>query len=369
MSKTLIYDLSPQELEAQLQSLGQPSFRIRQIQEGLYHKLYAYFDDFENVPKDLRSKLDDLFLINPLSVEKILKSRDGNTEKILFKCLDGSLIETVLMRFDRRNSLCVSTQVGCPMGCVFCSTGQMGFQRNLSSGEILAQVIHFQRLMHTEGEAVRNIVYMGMGEPLLNYDRMSKSLLALSDPERLGIGSRKITVSTVGVLPKIARFGEDHPQVNLAISLHAPNDELRSQLLPANRIYPLRALMKACSDYLEATHRKLTFEYALIDGVNDTPELAQEFAELVKGMLCIVNLITLNPSKDYPTPGSSKGKVEAFRQILVDNGVQVTVRLRRGLEINAGCGQLASPVSLPAQRISNSPDIIATDGKRFQQMA
>ncbi|HSN95272.1 MAG TPA: 23S rRNA (adenine(2503)-C(2))-methyltransferase RlmN [Anaerolineaceae bacterium] len=343
MPKTIIYDLTTQELEDQLCSLRQPNFRVKQIQQGIYNKLYASFDEFENIPKDLRAKLDDLFLINPISVEQTLKSRDGNTEKVLFKCLDGSLIETVLMRFERRNSVCISTQVGCPMGCVFCSTGQMGFQRNLSSGEILAQVVYFQRLMHAEGEAVRNIVYMGMGEPFLNYEQVSKSLDALTDPERLGIGSRKITVSSVGVLPKIAKFGTDHPQVNLAISLHAPNDELRSQLLPANRIYPLHALMKTCREYVEATHRKLTFEYALIDQVNDTPEHAQEFADLVQGMLCIVNLIALNPSKDYPTPGSSREKVEAFRQILVDNGVQVTVRLRRGIEIKAGCGQLASP--------------------------
>jgi len=343
MPKTLFYDLSTQELEDQMRLLGQPGFRQKQILQGIYNKLYASFDELENIPKNLRIELDNLFLLNPLSVEKVLKSRDGNTEKVLFKCLDGSLIETVLMRFDRRNSLCVSTQVGCPMGCVFCSTGQMGFQRNLSSGEILAQVIHFQRLLHAEGEAVRNIVYMGMGEPFLNYEQVSKSIDALSDPERLGIGSRKITVSTVGVLPKIAKFGEDHPQVNLAISLHAANEELRSQLLPANRIYPLRALMKTCQEYIQATNRKITFEYALIDQVNDSPEQAQEFAELVKGMLCIVNLITLNPSKDYPTPGSSRERVESFRQILVDNGVQVTVRLRRGIEIKAGCGQLASP--------------------------
>ena len=343
MPKTLFYDLSTQELEDQMRLLGQPGFRQKQILQGIYNKLYASFDELENIPKNLRIELDNLFLLNPLSVEKVLKSRDGNTEKVLFKCLDGSLIETVLMRFDRRNSLCVSTQVGCPMGCVFCSTGQMGFQRNLSSGEILAQVIHFQRLLHAEGEAVRNIVYMGMGEPFLNYEQVSKSIDALSDPERLGIGSRKITVSTVGVLPKIAKFGEDHPQVNLAISLHAANEELRSQLLPANRIYPLRALMKTCQEYIQATNRKITFEYALIDQINDSPEQAQEFAELVKGMLCIVNLITLNPSKDYPTPGSSRERVESFRQILVDNGVQVTVRLRRGIEIKAGCGQLASP--------------------------
>ncbi len=343
MPKTLFYDITTQELEEQLRPLSQPGFRLKQIQQGLYNKLYATFDELENIPKNLRAELDDRFLINPLSLERVVKSRDGNTEKVLFKCLDGSLIEAVLMRFEHRNSVCVSTQVGCPMGCVFCSTGQMGFQRNLSSGEILAQVIHFQRLLHTEGEAVRNIVYMGMGEPFLNYEQVSKSLDALSDPERLGIGSRKITVSTVGVLPKIPKFGADHPQVNLAISLHAANDELRSQLLPANRIYPLHALMKACREYIAATNRKLTFEYALIDNVNDSLNQAQEFAELVQGMLCIVNLIALNPSKDYPTPGSPRDQVEAFRQVLVDNGVQVTVRLRRGVEINAGCGQLASP--------------------------
>ncbi|MEA4812008.1 MAG: 23S rRNA (adenine(2503)-C(2))-methyltransferase RlmN [Anaerolineaceae bacterium] len=342
MTDALIYDLSSHELAALFSEMKQPSFRLKQIHQGLYNKLYASFDEFEAMPKNLRAELASRYTIEPFTVEQTLKSRDVNTEKILFKCRDGALIETVLMRFERRNTLCVSTQVGCPMGCVFCATGQMGFQRNLSSGEILGQIIHFQRQHHAAGDAIRNIVYMGMGEPFLNYEQVSKSLDHLSDPEKLGLGARHITVSTVGVIPKIARFGADHPQVNLAISLHASNNALRSQLLPANRLYPLPALMKACKEYIGATNRKLTFEYALIEHLNDTPEHAHEFAELIKGMLCIVNLITLNPSKKYPTPGSAYERVEAFRQILVEHGVRVTVRLRRGLEINAGCGQLAS---------------------------
>lgn len=342
MTKPLIYDLSTAQLSQVLQELDQPAFRLKQLHQGLYNKLYARFEEFDAIPKALRSALDERFTIEPLSVAKTLRSHDGNTEKKLFSLQDGNLIETVLMRFERRNTLCVSTQVGCPMGCVFCATGQMGFVRNLSAGEILGQIIHFQKELRAGDEALRNVVYMGMGEPFLNYPNVSQSLDYLSDPERLGLGARHITVSTVGVIPRIAQFGEQHPQVNLAISLHAPTDELRTRLLPANRQYPLEKLMQACRDYISQTNRKLTFEYALIDGLNDSPEHARQFAQLVRGMLCIVNLITLNPSKKYATPGSPPAQVQAFRDVLVEHGVRVTLRLRRGLEINAGCGQLAS---------------------------
>lgn len=343
MTKPLIYDLSTPALKQVLDELKQPGFRLKQLQQGLYNKLYDNFDQFAAMPKAFRQVLAERFTINPLQVAKRLVSKDGNTEKLLFELVDDKLIETVLMRFERRNTLCVSTQVGCPMGCVFCATGQMGYQRNLSAGEILSQIIFFQRQLHSNGEALRNIVYMGMGEPFLNYSNVSQSLQVLSDPEKIGLGARRITVSTVGIIPRIPDFGCDHPQANLAISLHAPDDELRSQILPANRQYPLDKLMLACRDYIAQTNRKLTFEYALIAGLNDSDAHAHQFARLIKGMLCIVNLITLNPSKSYPTPGSSQDRVQAFRNILVQHGVRVTVRLRRGLDINAGCGQLASP--------------------------
>ncbi len=346
MDKKNILDLSKNDLSLLLQEMCQPSFRTKQLLNGIYQKLYTDFWEFANIPVLLRQELDNKFVINPLIVENHIATKDKLTEKLLFKLQDGATIESVLMRFERRNTLCVSTQVGCPMGCVFCATGQMGFTRNLTSGEILAQILYFQRKLRDEGEALRNIVYMGMGEPFLNYANVSNSLYSISDPEMIGLGARHITVSTVGIIPKIFLFGKDHPQVNLAISLHAPNDTLRSQLLPANRIYPLFALMKACREYIAMTNRKLTFEYALINSVNDSDILAHEFANLVKGMLTIVNLITLNASQEYPTPGSPQERVQDFRDILVHHGIRTTVRFRRGIEINAGCGQLASQQKL-----------------------
>ena len=344
MPKRFIYDLTREQLADEMKVLGQPSFRAKQMLQGLYNKLYESFDEFDAIPKSLRESLENEFEISPLSLHSRVFSKSGDTEKVLFETHDHHLIEAVLMRFERRNTLCISTQVGCPMGCVFCATGQQGFARNLSMGEILGQFIHFQRALRKDDDTLRNIVFMGMGEPFLNYDNVSNALHALSDPERLGIGARRITVSTVGIIPRIAQFGEDHPQVNLAISLHAPDDVLRSQLLPANHQYPLEKLMKACQAYIADTNRKVTFEYALIDQINDTPEHAHAFAKLLKGMLSIVNLITLNPSKAYPYPGSSHERVQAFRDILVSHGVRVTVRLRRGIEINAGCGQLAGSI-------------------------
>lgn len=344
MTKAFIYDLTPDQLAATLNALEQPAFRTKQLIQGLYNKLYESFDSFDAIPKALRASLDAQFEITPLTLHSRIFSKNKDTEKVLFQTHDGHLIETVLMRFERRNTLCISTQVGCPMGCVFCATGQQGFARNLSMAEILGQFIHFQRELRQKNEALRNIVFMGMGEPFLNYENVSKSLDALSDPERLGIGARHITVSTVGVIPRIAQFAKDHPQVNLAISLHAAEDALRTQLLPANKQYPLDKLIKACHDYIKTTNRKITFEYALIDQINDTPEHAHTFAKLIKGMLSIVNLITLNPSKAYPYPGSSHTRVQAFRDIMVSHGIRVTVRLRRGIEINAGCGQLAGAI-------------------------
>lgn len=344
MPKRFIYDLTREQLTEEIKALGEPSFRAKQMLQGLYNKLYASFDEFDAIPKSLRETLDEAFEIAPLSLQSRVFSKSGDTEKVLFETHDHHLIEAVLMRFERRNTLCISTQVGCPMGCAFCATGQQGFARNLSMGEILAQFIHFQRALRKDDDTLRNIVFMGMGEPFLNYDNVSNALNALSDPERLGIGARRITVSTVGVIPRIAQFGQDHPQVNLAISLHAPDDTLRSQLLPANHQFPLDKLMKSCREYIADTNRKVTFEYALIDHINDTPEHAHAFAKLLKDMLSIVNLITLNPSKAYPYPGSSHERVQAFRDILVSHGVRVTVRLRRGIEINAGCGQLAGSI-------------------------
>ena len=342
MPKRLIYDLDFESLGAALTELSEPAFRTQQLWEGLYTRFYTDFAQFSNIPKNLRDSLSAQFIINPLRVQKTLLSQDGLTEKVLFMLSDNLSVETVLMRYERRNSLCISTQVGCPMGCVFCATGQMGFIRSLTSGEIIAQVLHFVRKLLAENQNLTNIVYMGMGEPFLNYEATMDSVRRLMDPRGLNFGARRITISTVGIIPKIEQFTKENLQVNLAVSLHSADDSLRSQLVPANRMFPLSKLIPACKAYTEQTHRRISFEYALIDGVNDSREAALALAGLLKGMLCHVNLIALNPSKKYPLQGSPKAKVHEFSATLEEHGIPVTIRLRRGVEIQAGCGQLAS---------------------------
>jgi 23S rRNA (adenine2503-C2)-methyltransferase len=342
MTKQLIYDLSAEDLTNYLHANQQPAFRTKQLLEGLYGKLYSDFLQFANIPNPLKLKLSEDLEINPLTLSRELISEDRQTEKALFELVDGSKIESVLMHYEERNSLCISTQVGCPMDCVFCATGQMGFKRNLSSGEILGQVIYYMRKLREQGESLTNVVYMGMGEPFLNYDNLIASLQHLNNPDMLNFGARRVTISTVGIIPKIDKFTELDSQVNLAVSLHAPTDEVRNTIVPANRLYPIKPLIAACRRYTDRTHRRLTFEYALIDSVNDSLEQADQLAYLLKGLLCHVNLIALNPSNEYPMSGSDKSQVYAFHEQLLQHGIQTTVRLRRGLEINAGCGQLAS---------------------------
>ncbi len=342
MAKTLIYDLDFDTFAQALTELGQQPFRARQIWSGLYQQYYSDFSQFSNISASLRAALSEQYTLDPLTPRASLRSKDQLTEKTLFGLPDDLSVETVLMRYEERNSLCISTQVGCPMGCVFCATGQMGYQRGLSTGEMLAQIIHFMRLLKTEGKSLTNIVYMGMGEPFLNYEATMDSLRRLTDPSAFNFGARRITVSTVGIIPKIEKFSHEGLQVNLAVSLHSADNELRSQLVPANRIYPLKNLISACRAYTDETHRRISFEYALINDVNDSTAAAAQLAGLLKGMLCHVNLIALNPSKHYSLQGSPREKVHAFADVLSERGIPVTVRLRRGIEIQAGCGQLAS---------------------------
>lgn len=342
MPNMLIYDLDFESFSKAMADLGQQPFRARQIWSGIYQQHYGEFSQITNISGSLRAALSDQYTLNPLTPRTTLRSKDQLTEKTLFGLPDDLSIETVLMRYEDRNSLCISTQVGCPMGCVFCATGQMGYQRGLTAGEILAQVIHAMRLLQAEGKSLTNIVYMGMGEPFLNYEATMDSLRRLTDPTALNFGARRITVSTVGIIPKIEKFSHEGLQVNLAVSLHSADNELRSQLVPANRIYPLKNLLSACRAYTEETHRRVSFEYALINDVNDSPAAAAQLAGLLRGMLCHVNLIALNPSKQYPLQGSPREIVRVFADTLSERGIPVTVRLRRGIEIQAGCGQLAS---------------------------
>lgn len=336
------FDLSFSELEDVVSNLGQPSFRAKQIWKGIYQSYWASPSNFSNIPLDFRYKLEEYFSFYNLVPQTNLSSNDHKTYKYLFRLPDSQAIETVRMDYDKRHTLCISTQVGCAMNCSFCATGQMGFNRNLTSGEMVEQMLFFSRDLAKSGAKVTNIVLMGMGEPFLNYENVIKAIDTLNDPQGLNFGERRFTLSTVGIIPIIRRFTDEHRQINLAISLHAPYDELRSSMLPINKKYPVAELLEACHNYVSATHRRITFEYALVDGVNDADSTARDLALLLKGLICHVNLIPLNPTSSFNGNGSSIDTADRFSKILNQSGITATVRLRRGIDIHAGCGQLAS---------------------------
>ena len=336
-----IYDLDLPALEELLASWGMPAYRARQIWEGIYQNLYATWNDFTNLPKDLRSRLDGQFSLTPLEAAASLHSSDGQTHKTAFRLPDALQIETVVMRYTQRVTLCISTQAGCAMGCVFCATGQMGFKRHLTSGEIVAQVMHFARELKARDRRPTNIVLMGMGEPFHNYDNTMAAIDRLNDPLGFNFGARRFTISTVGLPDMIRRFADEKRQVNLAISLHAADDPTRTKMLPVNKKFNIDSVLGACRYYVEQTRRRITFEWALIDGVNDTPEQARALAARLTGLLCHVNAIPLNPTTGYSGKATSQPRALAFKAVLEHAGVPCTVRLRRGIDIAAGCGQLA----------------------------
>jgi 23S rRNA (adenine2503-C2)-methyltransferase len=335
-----LHDLTYEELVDFMVTLGQPKYRARQVWDWLYHNYATDFAEMANLPQALRQQLATAARLDTLQVALAQQSSDGQTEKILFQLPDGQFIETVLMRYKKRRTLCISTQAGCAMGCVFCATGQMGFFRNLRVGEIVSQVLYFARQLAAAGDAVTNIVMMGMGEPLHNYGPTLTAVDRLTDPSGFNLGARKITISTVGLVPAIRRYADEQRQTPLAVSLHAATDEERDKLIPVNRKWPVAELMDACRYYIEKTGRRLTFEWALINGENDTVEQARALGQLVQGMLCHVNLIPLNPTQGYGGAPSSRERVAAFQEELARYGVSSTVRVRRGIDIQAGCGQL-----------------------------
>lgn len=345
MSKAFIYDFEFDQLTALLKGWGQPSYRAKQLWQGLYQQLVSHPEELSTFPKDLRQKLADEFNFSNLHEAERLFSKDGQTTKVLFTLPDGQPIETVLMRYEERNTLCISTQAGCAMGCVFCATGQMGFRRNLTSGEIVEQVLAFARQLKAEEERVTNVVLMGMGEPFHNYEATLAAIARLGHPEGFNMGARRFTISTVGLIPAIKRFTQERHQIGLAISLHSTLDEQRSSMLPINRRYPIQDLIQACREYVEATGRRITFEWALIQDVNDSPEEARRLAELLRGLNCHVNVIPLNPTRGFSGERSTRERVSAFRDILESHGISCTVRVRRGIDIQAGCGQLAEHAS------------------------
>lgn len=346
-----VYDLALDDLTSLFTSWGEPAYRALQLWEGLYKNLWSKPDEFTNLPKALRHQLEEYFAgpgedsqpsFTQLFQLDRLVSSDGETIKTLFRLHDQQTIEAVIMRYAKRRTLCISTQAGCAMGCVFCATGQMGFRRHLSSGEIVEQVLYYARQLAADGEQVTNIVLMGMGEPFHNYDATLAAIQRLNHPQGINLGERRFTISTVGLIPQIRRFTSEHSQINLAISLHAADDELRSSLLPINKKYPLEDLLSTCRDYVETTHRRLTFEWALIRDINDNLDQARKLAKLLKGMLCHVNIIPLNPTYKYSGQATTRQRALAFQAELDGHGIPCTIRLRRGLDIQAGCGQLAA---------------------------
>jgi 23S rRNA (adenine2503-C2)-methyltransferase len=346
-SSKSLYDLKIDEIQALLKEWGEPIFRTKQIWEWLYVQLAASCDAMTNLPRALRDRLGAAYPFGRLTPKIDLLSSDGWTRKILFTLPDGAQIETVLMEYDTRNTVCVSTQAGCAMGCTFCATGQGGFQRNLTAGEIVEQVLFFDRELRkashqppTTNHQITNVVLMGMGEPFANYTALLDALDRLSDPIGYNFGARRITVSTVGLVPMIERFTQEHSQVNLAVSLHAATNELRASMLPINKRYPLEVLIPACRAYTEITRRRISFEWAMIEGVNDTPEQARALVQLIKGMLCHVNMIPLNPTHGYDGAASTRERIAAFRAILDEAHIANSLRVRRGIDIHAGCGQL-----------------------------
>lgn len=340
--KTLIYDMDYETLETQVKALGQPGFRAKQIWTALYQTFRVSPKEISTLPKDFRESLSQSFSFKALNPVKAIESKDGRTLKTLFQLNDGNYIEAVLMYYDERRTLCISSQSGCGMGCSFCATGQMGFKRNLTTGEIIAQVLYYARYLAEMDEHVTNVVVMGMGEPFQNYDNVIAAVNRLNDPKAFGLGARRFTISTVGLIPEIIQFADEGYQYNLAISLHTVDDALRSKLIPVNKKYPVDDLISACRYYVNKTSRRVTFEYALIQGINDSAEDAIALANKIRGMICHVNLIPLNPTKKFSEQATSSAQAQVFCDTLEDRKISCTIRLRRGIEIQAGCGQLAS---------------------------
>src|SRR3984893_15780008 len=357
--KTDLLALTLPQLQQWLAERGEASFRARQIYSWLYQQLTSDFSLMTNLPLGLRDKLAVEASIGPMIVRSEMHSKDDRTRKILLELADDKLIESVLMLYpplkesSGRATVCVSTQAGCAFGCTFCATGQMGFDRHLSVGEIVAQVLYFARELRaspwiaaglpgsTPIDHITNIVLMGMGEPLHNYNNVLQALRTLNSAEGFNLGARHMTVSTVGLVPAIRKLSQEPLQVNLAISLHAPTDELRGQTMPINRKYPLSELLAACKDYIAATKRQVNFEYVLLSGVNDTAQHAEQLAQLLASLkqFAHVNCIPVNVTAAGYRPPSSE-TIRAFRNVLFARGVSNSVRAERGDDIAAACGQL-----------------------------
>ncbi|MCE9653169.1 MAG: 23S rRNA (adenine(2503)-C(2))-methyltransferase RlmN [Nitrosarchaeum sp.] len=346
-----LYRLLPEEMEQMVLDMGQSRYRADQILYPLYYKFPKSISEIKQLPTPMRDKLiEEGYTIGSATEVHRVVSEDGDTTKLLLNLADGTPVETVLIQYPStkidghpRSTICVSTQVGCAMGCTFCATGQMGFERNLKAEEIVAQVIHFAQLLEKRGQHVTNLVFMGMGEPLANYDETIRAVRLLTHPRGFGIGQRNITISTIGIISGIERLADEDLQIGLAISLHAPNDKLRQKLVPTAGPHSVEDLIAAGKSYFQKTGRRVTFEYALIEGVNDSPEIARDLAFLLEKNGSHVNLIPINPTAgNFQRP--SKRSVLEFERILSNAGVNCTIRVEKGTEISAACGQLRTDI-------------------------
>ncbi len=324
------------DLEKLSESLGEKKFRGKQI-FGWVHKGIDSIEDMNNLPKKFIDELKLVSYVNNMDILEVLTSRVDGTKKYLFALKDGNVIESVLMKYRHGNTVCVSTQVGCKMGCGFCASTIGGIVRNLSAGEIIGQILSIGKNI---GERISNVVLMGSGEPLDNYNEVLKFLRLVNNELGLNIGMRNITLSTCGIVPKILDLAKEDIQITLAISLHASNDKLRDKIMPINKVYNINSIINACKEYIKITNRRITFEYSLIKGVNDDIESAKELAGILKGMLCHVNLIPLNEVREKSFKSSENNKVKAFQDTLMKYGIEATIRRELGSDIEAACGQL-----------------------------
>lgn len=332
-----IYGMTFEQLEAYFLQMGQKKFKAVQVYDWLYKKRVTSFSEMTNIKKEIIHVLENDFTMEPLTIVK--KLEDTDVCKYLFELADGQKIEAVLMKHDYGNSLCVSTEIGCNMGCSFCESGRLKKKRNLEVHEMVLQILAVEQDLHLR---ISHVVLMGIGEPFDNYENVISFIHIINSGKGIDIGARHITVSTCGIIPKIKAFIQDGKQVNLAISLHAPTDSLRNQLMPINKAYPLEPLMKVLKEYSEKTNRRLTFEYIMLDGINDTKECALELIKLVRGMNCYINLIPYNETSHIEYKKSKPETIMQFYDILKQNHICVTIRREFGSKVMAACGQLKS---------------------------
>jgi len=331
-----VYGMGMEELAGFVKELGEPAYRARQLMEWLYQRGVSDFDAMTNLPKTLRQTLAERAYVQGATVAHVQVSGDG-TRKYLLRVNDGDTVEAVLIPEGARLTACLSSQIGCGIGCRFCATALMGLIRNLAPGEIAGQLAAIQQ---EAGVRVTNVVMMGMGEPLANYASVMRALRLMNHPLGFGLGARRLTISTAGIVPRIRDLAREDLQVGLAVSLHAPDDATRDLLVPINRRYPIAELMAACRDYVAQTHRRVTFEYVMLSGVNDSPAAARQLAALLKGLLCHVNLIPFNPVPETGFDRPDDAVIKRFQQELTERGIPATIRRSRGTDIDAACGQL-----------------------------